>query len=1130
MRLDILGEWELPHFDSASLRIEGYLLLGLYIALLAVVLYLRRNDFRDLLKRKSDLLSFVALLLLTVLLNNILWLHFPNKNILPPPGVPTAGPAPSLPLLGSVSVLLVGVLFGGGPALLAGSLAGLVRGGLYSSRVFASFEIASWGLVVGFLLQQSYRGMSGRLMRQPLVAALIGSLGHWMLLFLNVYAATEGSSLNALDYTQSLLVASIGAVALGGLIGGLFGQLLYAVAPGLKPVLTGTVTPPYLRSMNRRLLIALVPLTLVMILAMFYAVTRSAIKEATHQVVTTMVRDANNAADTLPLFFNTGQELLKNFASAQDLRSDDEEVRQRALESFVRTGVYGPFFNQLILYSDDLQVLNAYPRESPLEPSGQERMLLTRTVQFGSPERSRVFGIGQDQYVMDFIAPIHDGTELDDIDEDGRYNVLLGRTRITLNPMIRNLLDNLRWLEGGAHAFIVDDQQRIVIHPDESMLLTEQSLHLDCPDELSVPSISAQVEQVGTACRDLDPYNTRRLVYYRPVEAAGGWTIVISYPYESVLDRATRTSGPLLLILVIVTAVLSVTVPWVTSRLTRPLQSLSAAARRIAAGQLNTAIRLAGEDEVGQLGRAFERMRLSLKDRLEDLSLLLRVSQAVSSSLDLTQVIPPILSGALQATEACSARLILLDEHREPQVVMAQGENRGYITTLDRAVTRLALQGKPVAIEDVTKAKDLVDPELVGSSTRSLVVVPIRSKAHDVGIMWLGYDRVHTFNTTEIHFLSMLASQAAVAVENARLFQAAEGGRRRLSAILESTNDVIIVTDQTDRVLLFNPAAADAFGAASQVVSGVRITDVIEEEKVIRLLTAPLNNGVPLTDEIPLSDGRTLYASASVIVSSDGQAIGRVAVMRDITYLKELDQMKSDFVATVSHDLRAPLTFMRGYATMIPMVGEVTPKQQSYVEKIMVGIDQMTELIEDLLDLGRIEAGVGLRREPFRLDEIIVTLMESMRARAAAKRVTLRLERAEDVTAMTGDAALIRHAISNLIDNAIKYTPEGGTVTVGWETRQESVLVWVRDTGIGIGKADQVRLFEKFYRVKRRDTIEIKGSGLGLAIVKSIVERHNGRVWVDSELEQGSTFYIEFPMGQELDQVSSKASASLLEG
>jgi PAS domain S-box-containing protein len=1108
MELETLGEWKLPHFDLASLRVEGYVLLGLYIVLSLLILYLRRGDFRVLRGRKAGL--FLALLLFTVPLNNLLWLRFPTTSILPPPGVADWAPAPSAPLLGSLSIALAGALFGAGPAMILGLMAGLVRGGMDSSRVFVPLELAAFGVIVGFLLRQDYRGLSGRLIRQPLVAGLVGVGCRWVLLFLDIYAATDANGLSALDYTQSLLIASLGAVLLDGFIGVLIVQGLYPIVSGLKPSTTAALTPPHLRSMNRRLLTALIPLTLAMILAMFYAVTRAAVKEATNQVLNTMVRDASNASEVIPLFFNTGQELLKQFSSEEQLRSSDAEVRRKALESDLKVGVYGPFFSQLILFDQKENPINHYPADDPPPVlSLEETMLLTRTLQFGSPERSHVFVTEDGEHLMSFIAPLEDA-------DRKPQGALVGRTRLSENPMIANLLSSLKGPEGADSGFIVDERGLIAFHPDKEHLLDPWSINLDCPDTVEVPE-QAGTQVPGKACQDLTPDNKRRLIYYLPVEALGNWTAVIIYPNEMVLDRATRISGPLLLILVAVTGVLAVLVPWVTSRLTRPLQFLSTAARGIAEGQLDNQVTLTGEDEVGQLGRAFESMRLSLKDRLEDLSLLLRVSQAVSSNLDLTRGIPIILEGALQATEARYARLILLDERGEPQIVMAGGEDGGYVTALDRAMARLGRAGRPVTIENVARAKSLIEPGLANPDTQALIAVPVRSKDHDVGVMWLGYDRVHQFGATEIDFLSTLASQAAVAVDNARLFQAAEGGRRRLAAILESTSDVVIVTDHADRVLLFNRAAAEAFGTDFQAVSGLPIAEVIQQQKVIRLLTAELDDDVPLTDEVPLPDGRTLYASASVISSGDGQTIGRVAVLRDITYLKELDEMKSKFVETVSHDLRSPLTFMRGYITMIPMVGDVSAKQKLYVDKIMIGIEQMTELIEDLLDLGRIEAGVGLMREPCRLDEIIVALVNSTRPQAVAKRLTLRLDRTEDVTVVVGDAALLRRAISNLVENAIKYTPEGGSVTVGWETRGDRVLINVADTGIGIAKADQVRMFEKFYRIRRRDrpdTVKIKGSGLGLAIVKSIVEWHNGRVRVESELDQGSTFYIELPVGE----------------
>jgi two-component system NtrC family sensor kinase len=196
------------------------------------------------------------------------------------------------------------------------------------------------------------------------------------------------------------------------------------------------------------------------------------------------------------------------------------------------------------------------------------------------------------------------------------------------------------------------------------------------------------------------------------------------------------------------------------------------------------------------------------------------------------------------------------------------------------------------------------------------------------------------------------------------------------------------------------------------------------------------------------------------------------------------------------------------------MVGELTDKQREFIEKILDGVGQMSGLIDDLLDLGRIEAGVGLERKPCHLGAILVEAVDGQRARAQAKGLTLHLEPPEKTAVVSGDATLLRQTVANLVDNAIKYTPKGGTVTVGLLVQDEQAIIHVTDTGIGIAPEDQVRLFEKFYRIKRRDTADIPGTGLGLAIVKSIAERHGGRVWVESEMDKGSTFHVLLPLGE----------------
>jgi PAS domain S-box-containing protein len=510
-------------------------------------------------------------------------------------------------------------------------------------------------------------------------------------------------------------------------------------------------------------------------------------------------------------------------------------------------------------------------------------------------------------------------------------------------------------------------------------------------------------------------------------------------------------------------------------------------------------------------------MRVRLKTRMDDLSLLFEIGQTVAATLDLSTGMPVILGGVLRATGALVARAILLPTGSEPLTVISMGESVEGLEALDQTLAAAVKERQqPLIVENLARARTLGVPKSLNGTIKAIVALPVRTKSQVSAVIWVGYGEARRSDDLEVGLLSTLATQAAVLVENARLFRATEGGRRQLAAILNSTTDAVLVTDQEDRILLVNPAAERAFGVAADVVAGQRIEQTELDPALVQAFEGSLPSARAPAGEIPLPDGRTLHASLSTILGSGGERVGRVVVMHDITRFKELDEMKSEFLATVSHDLRAPLIYMRGYANMLLAMSHLDERQREYVEKILYGVEQINELVSDLLDLGRIETGVGLERKPCHLAGVLIEAVDSMRARAVAKEISLRLEPAEGMAIVAGDVALLRQAVTNLVDNAIKYTPNGGIVTVGLSVRADGemkrAVIRITDTGIGIAPEDQMRLFEKFYRIKQRDATEIAGTGLGLSLVKSIVERHGGKVWVDSELNEGSTFYVSLPL------------------
>jgi two-component system NtrC family sensor kinase len=303
---------------------------------------------------------------------------------------------------------------------------------------------------------------------------------------------------------------------------------------------------------------------------------------------------------------------------------------------------------------------------------------------------------------------------------------------------------------------------------------------------------------------------------------------------------------------------------------------------------------------------------------------------------------------------------------------------------------------------------------------------------------------------------------------------------------------------------LINPTARAAFGINGGDPSGRTLEEVIAQPEVRELFARESRRG-----EVALEDGRVFNAHLTPIAG-----VGRALVMQDITHLKELDRIKSEFVTTVSHDLRSPLTAILGYVELIGRVGPVSDQQAEFIRRIQFSVQSITSLITDLLDLGRIEAGFDTQKEVTHLPLVLRYAVDGSRPRTEAKHLIVVVDVPDDLPPVLANPPRLRQVAANLIENAINYTPEGGTVTVKARSDDGQLVISVSDTGIGIPLADQPYVFDKFYRAANaRD--DYTGTGLGLSIVKSIVENHNGRIWVDSKPGAGTTFTVMLPQHRE---------------
>ncbi|MBI4770715.1 MAG: HAMP domain-containing protein, partial [Chloroflexi bacterium] len=707
------------------------------------------------------------------------------------------------------------------------------------------------------------------------------------------------------------------------LVGGAAAELLRTGRPAAWPRRVAARPAPYARSLNRRILFGLIPLGLFGIGVLYWADTRIAINVATTLVVDQMGRSAENAARGIPFFISTGRSLLKNLAGSPDLLDADPAQLPQRLQRDLRSV---PFFSQLVLFNEAQQPLAGYPEEdfARLTLSEAETQAILFAFQ-GVPQDVTLYpGTQGGPVLLSFVAPV--------LDASGELSgVLLGRADLSENPLMQPVIEGLQNVVAGQGVgFLADEAGRVIYHPDPLFLGT--AFEPD-PGPRRLPT---RVEG-GEPYRDLAPDGTRRLVYYLPV-STHPWSVVIQMPYTVVLALATQISTPLVVILLIIGVAALAVISYLAQRLTSPLESLAVAVAQMTEGDLLRPMQVSGEDEVGRLGLAFDAMRQRLRARLDELNLLLTVSQGVAGSLSLDESLPPILQGALAASGAAGVRLALpaRDEAGAPASgaapqTFALGAAAPAMAPLDGAILTLTREDGKAVIENLARARAVLDPAPVAGKIQALIAAPLKQEENFLGALWLGYDAPHVFSEAEENCFATLAGQAAVAVVNARLFETAERGRERLAAILASTPDPVIVTDRSERLLLVNPAAQFAFGLDPQTSVNKPVAQVIKNAALLKALRTP--GADPAANEVQLEGGVTLYASTSPINAAGDKPAGRVTVLRDVTRFKELEHLKSEFVDTVSHDLRSPLTYIRGYATMLPMVGALNDKQKEFVDK-----------------------------------------------------------------------------------------------------------------------------------------------------------------------------------------------------
>ncbi len=1082
----------------------GWGLLVLWLAGLMVAAYLTR----PLESRRGQWKIFVALLALTLLLTPISLRGLGKPLHLPTPMA--TGEIPFTPLA-AIGWMLAAGLLGAPASMVLAFLSGLIVALWGNHLPTTPFVEATLAWVFSFAYWQPYKGRVYRLLRQPLGALVPLPI---ILFFLQPTAALIPSHTPLtvrLDFVTAYAVTFIFYEFAALVVAALIAQGVAFWHPegwGHR----GPLRPsPVVRSLGRQFSAVMVGLMTVVALSILVGNWLMAQRTAQRLLFTQLDNNITIAKRNVPLFTEQGEQLIRDFAQDPRLRNTSKEKLTQVLHQLTTQSF---FFTALLLTDAQGKVQAAYspfPRAKSPSPStqGQEPSRLDpnevqnlirflRESHFPSyhcavtlPEANLT--------LVAFAAPLPQ-TSNQNLSQEPRF--LIGHADLRQSPgakIITTALDNLRDEKNGtvlSGAVILDQEGRILYATSPNLGWLQESAPLAIQNHQdTITNFFGQRYLFRSAQIPSDP-----------------WHIAAAVSTATLQSIVLKNTWPLTLSVVLLTLLELGAIHGLLTASTRSLHTLTRAAQRIAQGHLDQPVTLASEDEIGQLARALEHMRQRLQDRIQELNRLLHTSQRVAASLDAEKAAWAVLGAAL-TKGAAAARIVLSpealpDDHADDYPTrFGRGAIAEQYRALDDILLATARKQHIIRIDHYPPAT----PNFPNLPTRprALLAVGLHYERRFLGVLFVVYTTPHLFTDEEMRYLNTLGFQMAMAAYTARLYFMAEVRRQRLLAVLNASPDPILVTDQQEHLILANKAALEH--RLIQEPLNRPLEEVIAAPELVTLLRR--EESLPFSEEVNL--GKRVYFATVAGVDAQ-QPLGRVCILRDITQFKELDALKSEFVATVSHDLRKPLTLVKGYAEMLDLVGELNERQKTYVAQIRQSALDMSQLVDNLLDLGRIEAGVGLQVQLMPVLDALEEVVRHWQPQAKQKNIALHTDIAPDMPLLIeADPMLFSRMLHNLLDNAIKYTPEGGEIIViGRAAQNGNLVLAVKDNGIGIAPIDQQRLFEKFFQVVQRGQPKNKGTGLGLAIVKSIVERHHGRIWVESQLGKGSTFYVELPLRQ----------------
>jgi PAS domain S-box-containing protein len=512
--------------------------------------------------------------------------------------------------------------------------------------------------------------------------------------------------------------------------------------------------------------------------------------------------------------------------------------------------------------------------------------------------------------------------------------------------------------------------------------------------------------------------------------------------------------------------------------------------------------------------------------RVRQREYLLEISRALTAQLNLDELLQMVLESATKIL-AGQAGLIAL---RGPDGTFAIHASYGLSQALTPYFAPLLTDIPDDADRNRFRIPDLADKlgrvvAGLGLHLQQVVALPMAIGQELIGVLYVFRAYGARFTANDRQILASFADQAAIAVQNAQLYERISQEKYRLDAILEYSADGVLILNAAHRIVVFNRALTRLTGWSAAEALGRHHDEVIR--------WARLETGFDLNDAVaggwPLPSARPLYVEGDLrrrpggnvsvgityapLFDREGRLVNIIANVRDITRFREADEIKSTFISVISHELKTPVALIKGYADTLlrkDACWDAETTNES-LTVILEEADRLNQLIDNLLDASRLQAGaLPLETDQVALDALAERVASHFRTQTHVHEIAVRFP--PDFPVAEGDPGRLEQVLNNLVSNAIKYSPEGGTIEISGRAQPDEVVITVSDEGTGVPLEEQPLIFERFFRGARERNQRTPGAGLGLYLSKAIVEAHGGRIWVANNPEGGAAFSFTIPI------------------